>query len=82
MNSESPSSAAAANCRAEAARRGRTLQEIAEGTGIGRVTLSRRMNGSSSFTINELVAIAAYLSVPLSTLLAGAEDARAIEASA
>lgn len=82
MNSASPSSTAADNCRAEAARSGRTIQDISDGTGIGRVTLGRRLSGASSFTINELVAIAAYLGVPLSTLLAGVEDAATTKASA
>lgn len=82
MNSASPSSTAADNCRAEAARSGRTIQDIADGTGIGRVTLGRRLSGASSFTINELVAIAAYLNVSLSTLLAGVEAAYSAQASA
>lgn len=82
MNAPSPTRTVAANCRAEAARRGRTAQDIADATGIHRVTLGRRLNGSASFTINELVAIAACLSVPLSTLLAGVEDAHAKAASA
>lgn len=82
MNVLTPTRTVAANCRAEAARRGRTTQDIADATGIHRVTLGRRLNGSSSFTINELVAIASYLQVRLSVLLAGVESAAADKASA
>lgn len=67
----------AANCRAEAARHGKTTQDVADGTGIHRVTLGRRLSGSSSFTIDELVAVATYLGVSLETLLVGIEPAKA-----
>lgn len=83
MNTAAISGTVAANCRAEAARHGKTGQDIADGTGIHRVTLSRRLNGHSPFTIDQLVAIAEFLRVPLATLLQGIDgDAITDRASA
>lgn len=82
MNSASVSSTVAANCRAEAARHGKTALDIADGTGIHRVTLGRRLSGTVPFTVDELVAIATYLGIPLSTLLAGVEAESPAKASA
>lgn len=68
----------AANTRAEIARVGSGVQSLAEKIGLNRVTLGRRLSGQLPFTIDEIVAIARALDVPLETLLAGA----ASEASA
>lgn len=59
------------NIRAEMARSGTSIQSLAEAVGLTRTTLGRRLNpnGRSQFTIDEIEAIAAHLSVPLDALL-------------
>lgn len=47
-----------------------TEKGLADVTGIPRTTLRRRLTGNSSFTLNELDAIARYLGLPLVDLLA------------
>lgn len=79
MTSLTPSATVAANVRAEAARYGFTNFALADASSLHRLTLGRRMSGRSPFTIDEIVAIARALGVPLHTLLVGIE---AIEASA
>lgn len=59
------------NIRAEMARSGTSIQDLAAGVGLARATLSRRLNpnGRSPLTIDEIEAIAAHLGVPLDALL-------------
>lgn len=67
----SPSRRVASNIRAEMARSGTSIQELAEAVGLTRTTLGRRLNpnGRSQLTIDEIEAIAAHLHVPVSALL-------------
>ena len=59
------------NIRAELARSGTSIQELAEAIGLTRTTLGRRLNphGRSQLTIDEIEAIAGHLGVPVSSLL-------------
>lgn len=59
------------NIRAELARSGTSIQELAEAVGLTRTTLGRRLNpnGRSQLTIDEIEAIAGHLGVPVSSLL-------------
>lgn len=52
------------------AEKGATEKSLADRTGIPRTTLRRRLTGLSSFTINELHAIASHLGVSLLDILA------------
>lgn len=67
----SPSRRVALNIRAELARSGTSIQELAEAVGLTRTTLGRRLNpnGRSQLTIDEIEAIAGHLGVPVSSLL-------------
>ncbi|AMS03532.1 helix-turn-helix DNA binding protein [Gordonia phage Guacamole] len=66
------SATVAANVRAELARRQVAAQQLAEGIGLSRVTLSRRLNGHAPWTIDEIAATAEFLNVPVESLI-GAE---------
>lgn len=59
----------AANVRAELARRNIPAQSLAEAVDLNRATLGRRLNGYSSFTIDELDRIADYFGLPLEVLI-------------
>lgn len=74
MNSATPSRTVAGNIRAELARHGHVHQDLADAIGLNRVTLGRRLSGQLPFTIDELVAVAAFFKIPLATVLEGAED--------
>lgn len=65
------SAAAGGNVRAEMARRGISQATLGEWIGKSQASLSLRLNGHVAFTIDELVAIAAALEVPLTTLTEG-----------
>lgn len=67
----SPSRRVASNIRAEMARSGTSIQDLAEGIGLARTTLSRRLNpnGKSQLTIDEIEAIAVHLGVSMDALL-------------
>lgn len=67
----SPSRRVASNIRAEMARSGISIQNLAESVGLTRTTLGRRLNanGRSQLTIDEIEAIAGTLGVPLNALL-------------
>lgn len=52
--------------------RGVSQAALADATGIPRVTLIRRLNGHSSFTVEELANVAEHLQVPMQSFLAGA----------
>ena len=66
-----PSRRVASNIRAELARSGTSIQELAEAVGLTRTTLGRRLNqnGRSPLTIDEIEAIADHLGVPVNSLL-------------
>lgn len=68
----SPTRRVASNIRAEIARSGTSIQELADAAGLTRTTLSRRLNpnGRTQLTIDEIESIAAHLHVPVSALLA------------
>jgi len=59
----------AAEIRAEAARKRITGARLAEALDVSGASMSRRMNGHSPISIDELAEIAALLDVPLSDLL-------------
>lgn len=76
MNTSLPSRTVAANVRAEIARVGGLTHEgLARSSGMGRVTLGRRLSGESPFTIDELFSVAAVLGVRVTTLLQGVDVA-------
>ena len=66
-----------AEIRAEMARRGWSVKDLAERTGLSHVTLYRRFGGDGRLTIPELTAIAAAFGMAASTLVARAEDVAA-----
>lgn len=57
------------NVRAEAARRGKNQNDLAELLGISRQGVSQRLLGRIEFRVGELQAIAAFLNVPITTLV-------------
>lgn len=65
----------AANVRAEKARRNVSTTQLAEGIGLGRVALSRRLNGHAQWTIDEIAAIARFLDVSIDSLIQDHSDA-------
>lgn len=67
-----PTAVTGANVRAEMARRGISQSAIGQLLGISQASVSSRLRGATPFNINELVAIAAYLDVPLAVLTEGA----------
>lgn len=58
----------AANVRAEVARRGMSARKLALALDVPASTLSRRLNGTVPFDVDELAAVAAVLAVPLHVL--------------
>lgn len=54
---------------------GKSLRDAATTTGIPLTTLSRRLTGNSSFTVDEVDALACLLGLSVSQLAAAAEDA-------
>ncbi len=65
-----PTTRVAEAVREAVAARGISQIALSEATGIPRVTLIRRLNGHSPFTIAELAAIAEHLGVTVSDLVA------------
>ena len=63
----------AAEVRAEMARQGVTAAKVAAATNISPASLSRRLNGTSDFTVAEMFRVAGFLQVTLSDLLRRAE---------
>ena len=59
--------------RSEVARVRASLAEIGEKTGLARMTLSRKINGKSTFSVGELAAVATALGTTAGTILARAE---------
>lgn len=60
--------------RAELARRRISGRELARGLGWSHNTTNRRLSGASPLDIDELVAVARHLGVPLSSLLPADEQ--------
>ena len=58
------------NIRAEVARRRLSQVSLAEQVGIRQQALSRRLNGTTPFRIDELARIAQALNMPLAELVA------------
>lgn len=57
------------------ARRKVTQTDLAGALGLSQQSISRRVNGALPFDVAELEAVAAFLAVPLSALLAEADAA-------
>ncbi|MDP5182135.1 helix-turn-helix transcriptional regulator [Blastococcus sp. BMG 814] len=55
--------------RAELARRRQSGRDLAAALGWSERTTSRRLSGQLPFTVDEILAVARYLGVPLTTLL-------------
>lgn len=64
--------AIAAEVRAAMARRRETIDRLAPVISVTRSTLSRKLNGHTSFTADELLAIADHLEIQPAVLLSGA----------
>ncbi len=60
----------ARNVRAELARRGLSQATIANSLGLSQAAVSRRLLGTTSFSIAELERVAEVLPVPIAVLLA------------
>ena len=65
----------AGEVRAEIARQGLTLVNVADAADIARSSLSRKLAGKQDFKMAELTRVAAVLDIPPSTLVARAEAA-------
>ena len=65
---------AAANIRAELARRGLTQSDVAPHLGLTRQAVSRRLVGPTPFTLDQLYKIAELVGVPISVLIEPAGD--------
>lgn len=52
---------------------GRSVLDLANSTGMHHMTLTRRLRGYTSFTVDELAAVAAELGLTLPELFATAE---------
>lgn len=65
----SPHEWVAAGVRAELARQRRTQLEVAELLDTTQVTVSRKLNGHTPFTVNELYRLAGWLAVPVTRFL-------------
>lgn len=67
-----PTKRVAAAIRGEMARKGFTQTDLAEALGTSQSAISRRLAGEVPLDVDELDAIAGFLSVPAESLLAGA----------
>lgn len=63
------SALAAANVRAEMARRSISQTQLAQAIGINQSGLSKRLRGLVPFDVDEMAAVAGFLDVPLAELL-------------
>lgn len=63
--------------RAEIARQGRRLNDVAEAVGLSESQMSRRMSGRQDFTLAEVLAIAEALAVSPAVIISRAQDAAA-----
>ena len=57
------------------ARRRVSIRDLAQATGINKSSISRRLNSPCPFTVDQIVAIARALDVPVTALLPIEEDA-------
>jgi transcriptional regulator with XRE-family HTH domain len=64
-----PTTALAANVRAEMARSGLPQQQLADALGLKQQGLSRRLAGRTPFSLDEAFAVADILGVPVSEIL-------------
>lgn len=67
--SEAPTVVTGANIKAEMARRGVKQAALAAALGLSQPQVSARLRGVVPFNVNELLAVAAFLDVPVATLL-------------
>lgn len=65
-----PAERVAAEVRAYLARERRTQRELAEHLGLSQQAVSRRLTGAQAFNINELHAVADYLGIDMTRLIA------------
>lgn len=65
----SPSEATGSRIRHLLKKSGRTQQELGEAIGVAQQGVSKRLIGQIPFDVNELVAAASFLDVPLSDLI-------------
>jgi transcriptional regulator with XRE-family HTH domain len=72
---QSPTERTATAVRVELARQKVRAADLARLLGLSRATISRRLEGVHAFRVNELVAVAEHLGVPVSTLLPDEEQA-------
>lgn len=70
--------AIAAEVRAEVARQGKTYVSLATAAGISPDTLRRRLNGLSSFPVEELGSVCRFLGITLDELLRRVEVEMAV----
>lgn len=61
--------------RAEIARQGRRVSEVAESIGLSESQMSRRMSGRQDFSVGEILAIADTLGVSPAVIFGRAQDA-------
>ena len=57
--------------RAELERRGKSVSDMSEATGISSLVLTRRLDGASAFTADEIVAVASFFGMDVKDLLGG-----------
>lgn len=69
MNRTATRQAVAAEVRASLGRKGWSQADLAEASGVSTASLSRKMRAERSFTVEELVAIAAALDIEAGRLL-------------
>lgn len=68
-NTQTYSAQVAAEVRAELARVGKGLGDLAEIIGVSRPTAATRWNGGKGYTLDELYAIAVALDIPVARLV-------------
>ena len=73
MSTQAPTPDVPAEIRAEMARRGWSVQDLAERAGIHRVTLYRRLGGDGLLTMAELVKVCTAFGIDVSAFVARAE---------
>lgn len=66
---QTPATVTAGAVRAELARRRITGRKLAADLGWSKTTTARRLNGEYPLTVDELVAVAHYLDLPVTALL-------------
>lgn len=73
-----PDPQVAASVRAELARASRTQQSLAAHLHLSQPAVSRRLSGDVSFSIDELVSIAAYLGIDVAVFVPQSKPALAV----